>query len=89
MLYKKITVELIVLADEAEAVVAGLNAAFDQLQHSVVAIGELKRRIGETRQAFDLRQEAGRVAHDNVLVKRRTDATGGINSLITGALTAR
>ena len=39
--------------------------------------------------AAELRQEAGRVAHDNVLVKRRTDATGGINSLITGALTAR
>jgi hypothetical protein len=39
--------------------------------------------------AAELRQEAGRVAHDNVLVKRRTDATGGINSLIKGALTAR
>ena len=39
--------------------------------------------------AAELRQEAGRIAHDNVLVKRRTAATGGINSLITGALTAR
>jgi hypothetical protein len=39
--------------------------------------------------AAELRQEAGRVAHDNVLLKRRTTATGGINSLITGALTAR
>lgn len=39
--------------------------------------------------AAELRQEAGRIAHDNVLVKRRTTATGGINSLITGALTAR
>ena len=38
--------------------------------------------------AAELRQEAGRIAHDNVLVKRRTTATGGINSLITGALTA-
>jgi hypothetical protein len=37
--------------------------------------------------AAQLRQEAGRVAHDNVLAKRRTTATGGINSLITGALT--
>jgi hypothetical protein len=37
--------------------------------------------------AAELRQEAGRVAHDNVLVKRRTTATGGINSLVTGALT--
>lgn len=39
--------------------------------------------------AAELRQEAGRIAHDNVLVKRRTAATGEINSLITGALTAR
>jgi hypothetical protein len=39
--------------------------------------------------AAELRQEAGRIAHDNVLVKRRTAATGGINSLIIGALTAR
>lgn len=39
--------------------------------------------------AAELRQEAGRIAHDNVLVKRRTSETGGINSLITGALTAR
>lgn len=37
--------------------------------------------------AAELRQEAGRIAHDSVLVKRRTAATGGINSLITGALT--
>lgn len=39
--------------------------------------------------AAELRQEAGRIAHDNVLVKRKTSATGGINNLITGALTAR
>ena len=39
--------------------------------------------------AAELRQEAGRIAHDNVLIKRRAAATGGINSLITGALTAR
>ena len=39
--------------------------------------------------AAELRQEAGRIAHDNVLVKRRTAATGGIKSLINGALTAR
>jgi hypothetical protein len=39
--------------------------------------------------AAELRQEAGRIAHDDVLVKRRTTATGGINSLISGALTAR
>jgi hypothetical protein len=39
--------------------------------------------------AGELRQEAGRLAHDNALLKRRTTITGGINSLITGALTAR
>jgi hypothetical protein len=39
--------------------------------------------------AAELRQEAGRIAHDSVLVKRRTAATGGIKGLITGALTAR
>jgi hypothetical protein len=38
--------------------------------------------------AAELRQEAGRIAHDNVLIKRKTAATGGINGLITGALTA-
>jgi hypothetical protein len=37
--------------------------------------------------AAELRQEAGRIAHDNVLVKRRTTVTGGVNSLITGTLT--
>jgi hypothetical protein len=37
--------------------------------------------------AAELRQEAGRIAHDNVLVKRKTTMTGGVNSLITGALT--
>lgn len=39
--------------------------------------------------AAELREEAGRIAHENVLVKRRTAAASGVNSLITGALTAR
>lgn len=39
--------------------------------------------------AAQLRQEAGRIAHDGVMIKRRTTSTGGINSLINGALTAR
>lgn len=39
--------------------------------------------------AAELRQEAGRIAHDNVLVKSRAAAAGGINGLITGALTPR
>ena len=36
--------------------------------------------------AAELRQEAGRIAHDNVLVKRKSTAAGVINSLITGTL---
>ena len=39
--------------------------------------------------AAELRQEAGRIAHDDVLIKRRTTATGRINSLLSGALTSR
>lgn len=37
--------------------------------------------------AAELRQEAGRIAHDNVLVKRRATAAGDINNLVSGALT--
>ncbi len=37
--------------------------------------------------AAQLRQEAGRIAHDNALVKSRTRASSGINSLVTGTLT--
>ena len=36
--------------------------------------------------AAELRQEAGRIAHDNVLVKRKSTAVGAINSLVTGTL---
>ena len=39
MLYKKINVEVIVVADEAEAVVAGLNAALDQLEEKHTLFG--------------------------------------------------
>ncbi len=39
--------------------------------------------------AGELRQEAGRIAHDNVLVKRRATAAGNLNQLISGALTQR
>jgi len=39
--------------------------------------------------AAELRQEAGRLAHDNVLVKRRISSTTGLNGLISGALTQR
>jgi hypothetical protein len=39
MLYKKINVELIVVADEAEAVVAELNAALDRLEEGHTLFG--------------------------------------------------
>jgi hemin uptake protein HemP len=39
MLYKKINVEVIVVADEAEAVVAELNAALDRLEESHTLFG--------------------------------------------------
>ena len=39
MLYKKITVELIVVADEADAVVTGLNDALDQLEERHTLFG--------------------------------------------------
>ena len=39
MLYKKINVELIVIADEAEAVVADLNAALDRLEKKHTLFG--------------------------------------------------
>ena len=39
--------------------------------------------------AAQLREEAGRIAHDNALIKRRAQAAGGINNVIHGALTVR
>jgi hypothetical protein len=39
MLYKKISVEVIVVANEAEAVVAELNAALDRLEESHTLFG--------------------------------------------------
>jgi hypothetical protein len=39
MLYKKLNLEVIVVADEAEAVVAELNAALDRLEESHTLFG--------------------------------------------------
>lgn len=39
MLYKKINVELMVVADEADAVVAGLNAALDLIEERHTLFG--------------------------------------------------
>jgi hypothetical protein len=39
MLYKKINLELIVVADEADAVVAQLNTALDQMEEKHILFG--------------------------------------------------
>jgi len=39
MLYKKLTIDLIVPADEAEAVIAGLNASLDVLEDKHTLFG--------------------------------------------------
>ena len=39
MTYKKINVELIVIADEADAVIAGLNSAMDRLEEKHTIFG--------------------------------------------------
>jgi hypothetical protein len=39
MVYKKINLELIVVADEAESVIAELNAALDRLEESHMIFG--------------------------------------------------
>ncbi len=46
MLYKKITLELIVIADEAEAVVADLDAALDQMEERHTLFGGGIETIG-------------------------------------------
>jgi hypothetical protein len=46
MRYKKINVEVVVLADEAEAVVAGLNAALDQIEESHTLFGGEIESVG-------------------------------------------
>lgn len=85
MLYKKITLEVIVLADEAEAVVAGLNTALDQLdQRQTLFGGEIeavafehpgtRRRsaLGHTMAAGEKVADAIRTARESVTVALRT-----------------
>jgi hypothetical protein len=84
MRYKKINVELIVVADEAEAVVAGLNAALDQLEEKhtlfggaieTVAIehhGTRKRSaLAHTMAAGETVADAVKTARDSVAVALR------------------
>ena len=90
MLYKKINVELIVVADEAEAVVADLNAALDRLEEKhtlfgggieTVAVehpGTRKRSaLAHTMAAGETVAGAVRAARDSVVVALRGDEVGG------------
>jgi hypothetical protein len=84
MLYKKINIELIVVADEAEAVVEGLNAAMDRLEEKhtlfgggieTVAVnhsGKRKRSaLAHTIAAGETVADALRVARESVTVALR------------------
>jgi hypothetical protein len=85
MLYKKINVELIVVADEAEAVVADLNAALDRLEEKHMLFGgeietapvehrgtRKRSALAHTMAAGETVARAVRVARDGVTVALRT-----------------
>jgi hypothetical protein len=85
MLYKKINVELIVIADEAEAVVADLNAALDRLEEKHTLFGggietvpvehrgtRKRSALGHTLAAGATAGRAVRVARDSVTAALRT-----------------
>jgi hypothetical protein len=85
MLYKKINVELIVVADEAEAVVTDLNAALDRLEEKHTLFGggietvPVEHRGTRRRSALAHTMAAGetvagavRTARDSVIVALRT-----------------
>jgi hypothetical protein len=84
MLYKKINVELIVVADEAEAVVVDLNDALDRLEEKHTLFGggietvPVKHRGARKRSAFAHTIAAGetvagavRTARDSVTIALR------------------
>jgi hypothetical protein len=70
MLYKKITLELIVMAEDADAAVAALHAALDRLEegHSLfggeIEIAPVNHRGTRRKSALVHTCEAGRVAAD-------------------------
>ena len=85
MRYKKINVELIVVAEEAEAVVAELNAALDRLEEKHTLFGggietvPVEHRGTRRRSALAHTMAAGetvagavRTARDSVIVALRT-----------------
>ena len=85
MQYKKINIELIVVADEADAVVTGLNAALDRLEEQHTHFGggietaEVRHPGTRKRSAFAHTVAAGetvvgavRIARDSVTAALRT-----------------
>jgi hypothetical protein len=85
MLYKKINVELIVVADEADAVVADLNAALDRLEEKHTLFGggietvpvehpgtRKRSALAHTMAAGETVAGAVRAARDSVVVALRT-----------------
>jgi hypothetical protein len=85
MLYKKINLELIVVADEAELVVAQLNAALDRMEEKHTLFGGgietvafehpgTRRRsaLDQTKAAGEAVAVAARAARESVKVALRT-----------------
>jgi hypothetical protein len=76
MLYKKINVELIVVADEAEAVVTDLNAALDRLEEKHTLFGggietvQFRHRGTRKRSALAHTVAAGETVADAVRAAR-------------------
>ena len=68
MVYRKISLELIVFAEEADAVVAKLNWAIDTLEerHAVfggdVEVTEVNKNVGERKTALKVTLAAGNAA---------------------------
>ena len=80
MRYKKISVEVIVVADEAEAVIAELNAALDRLEDSHALFGggietvAFKHRGTRKRSALAHTMAAGETVVDAVRTARESVA---------------
>ena len=85
MQYKKISVEVIVPADEAEAVVAELNAALDRMEETHTLFGggietvafehpgpRRRSALAHTKGAAEKVGVALKAAHDSVTVALRT-----------------
>jgi hypothetical protein len=71
MLYKKINVELMVVADEAEAVVHELNAALDQLEEKHTLFGGAIETV-----AFEHKRTAKRSALAHTIAAVETAGSG-------------